>query len=535
MPVILATATDAPRDGFVSWCAVGAATPPLDPARRVVGLGRALEQALDTIRDEWFALARDMGREQSAVLAHAPACAANASDFGLMLAWTRVVDGFAAQPQTTLVVCDDPWLFRHLASRPGIRAGRPPALVFVEGCLRLRGLAARACVAVRAALAAGRFSGQRKSVSGRRGPWVLAYAHPGSAADGTDAYFGGLMAKVEGLARVLHVDGPTARAAAICGAGEQTVSIHAFGSPLFALSSVGTRWRPRIEGPNAWLIRRAAAREGGTGQAAMIAWQIHCQARWLAAARPSAVVWPWENHSWERAFVRACRSLGVRTAGYQHATIGRREWNYAPASNPDGAASLPDEILCAGEAWAARLRTFGHRSERPAVGGAWRIPAIARLPRESSGSIFVALPSDAAIAAEMIAAIRPLARQGQGISFIVRDHPMTPFPFAKEPGIARADGPLAGQRSVAAVLYAGTTLGLEAALGGLPTIRFRPETAIANDVLPDGFDLPAASAADLGEALRRTAPPPSFDAGAVFAPVEIEVWRKALFGAPGAA
>ena len=534
MPVILAMSARTPRSGFDVWCAIAGAAPALDPAGRVADLGKRLNGAFDAIQGEWFALARALGREPSAALAHAPACAANASDLGLMLAWTRVVESLAAESRTTLVLCDDPWLFRHLADRPGVRAGRPPKLASVEFRLRLRGLAARARVAARMALAAIRFSAQRKSVARQSGPWILAYAHPASAAGETDAYFGGLMTKVHGLARVLHVDGPSGRARRICGTSKQTLSLHAFGSPLFALTLVAARWRPRaegaktlsgVEGANAWLIRRAAAREGGTGQPAMLAWQIHCQNRWLAAAHPTVVAWPWENHSWERALVCACRSLDVKTVGYQHATVGRREWNYAPDSNPDE-ASLPDQILCAGSAWAARLRAFGHRAESLAVGGAWRMPSIARLAREPSGPVFVALPSDAAVAAEMIAAIQPLARRGS--RFIVRDHPMTPFPFAAEPGIGRADGPLAAQKKIAAVLYAGTTVGLEAVLGGLPTVCFLPETTIANDILPDGLSVPTASAAELGDVLRQATAAPAPDARNVFAPVEIDIWRAAL-------
>ena len=528
MAVVLSASNEAAQKTHDVWCSTGSAPPGLDPSLRIADVGRLLEEALDSIRDEWFALGRVLGEDSSAPYAHMPSCAANASDFGLMLAWTRLVDRWAAEAEAVLLVCDDPWLFRHLAARPGVRANRPPPLRPAELRLRLRGILSRALVSARMFLAALRFGRQRSGVS-PGGAWILAYGHPASRADGFDAYFGDLMGETPGLRRILHVDGPLARAEGLCESG-RTFALHAFGSPFAALGLWRARWRPNIEGPNAWLVRRAAAREGGTGQAAMIAWQVHCQERWLARAKPAAVAWPWENHSWERAFVRACRRASCSTVGYQHATVGAREWNYAPASNPDE-ASLPDRILCSGPAGAARLRAFGHEERRLAVGGAWRMPSLAPLSRDPAGPVFVALPSDLAIAAEMVAAIRPLARAGR--RFVVRDHPMTPLTFAEEPGLARADGPLADQKSVAAVLYAGTTVGLEAALGGLPTIRFRPEGRVANDVLPDGLDLPAASATELGEALRRVSAPLPLDIRAVFAPVARDVWRDAL--AAGAA
>jgi hypothetical protein len=523
MAVTLATAKGAPREGFDAWCAIGAEPGNADPARRIAGLGRLLEDALDRSRDEWLALGRELGQDPSAVLAHAPACATNASDLGLMLAWTRLVEEWATQSRTVLVVCDDPWLFRHLAARRGVSAGRAAPLWPEELRLGLRGFLARTLVAARVFLASLRFGRHVRVSPGSA--WILSYAHPGSSADDMDAYFGELMSDLPALRRVLHVDGPLARAERLC-ASARTISLHGFGAPIAALGLWRARWRPRLDGPNPWLIRRAAAREGGTGQAAMIAWQIHCQERWLARAKPAVVAWPWENHSWERAFVRAARRNDVKTVGYQHATVGAREWNHAPGSNPDGQASLPDLILCNGPANRARLRAFGHEQSRLAIGGAWRAPAQARLRRDPAGPVFVALPSDPAVAAEMVAAIQPLARIG--FRFVVRDHPMTPFSLAPGPGVTRAEGPLAAQKGVAAVLYAGTSVGLEAALCGLPTIRFRPENTVANDVLPEGIDLPSADRDELGRAVRSAVLPPSLDPGAVFAPREREVWRTVL-------
>jgi hypothetical protein len=194
---MLATSGSAPREGFDAWCVVGAEPENADSTRRVAGLGRLLEDALDRSRDEWLALGRELGREPSAVLAHAPACAANVSDLGLMLAWTRLVEDWATQSRTVLVVCDDPWLFRHLAARPGVRAGRAAALWPAELRLGLRGILARAFVAACAFRAALRFGWHALAAPG--GAWILSYAHPGSSADDKDAYFGDLMGELPAL------------------------------------------------------------------------------------------------------------------------------------------------------------------------------------------------------------------------------------------------------------------------------------------------------------------------------------------------
>ena len=52
-----------------------------------------------------------------------------------MLAWARLVYNLAEDEEVTLVVCDDPWLFRHLAKINGVNATKPPMLVKQVLCL----------------------------------------------------------------------------------------------------------------------------------------------------------------------------------------------------------------------------------------------------------------------------------------------------------------------------------------------------------------------------------------------------------------
>lgn len=512
------------RESFDAWCAVAADPGALAAAPAVADFGAALEAAFDSVRDDWWSLGRAMGRDPSAMLAHTPSCAANVSDFGLMLAWERLVDGWASGRTRVLVVCDDPWLFRHLAARDGVVADAPPGLVLRSLLLRVRGTAARAKVAISALGASLAF--RRRAVPAGM-PWLLVYGHPGSTVDGDDAYFGGLMQRIVGLRRALHVDAGFASVRRL--ESSRTFGLHAWGSPAAALKLMLARWRPRrelLKGPRGWLIRRAAAREGATGQPAMIAWQIACQERWLAVARPAAVAWPWENHAWERALVRAARRLGVRTVGYQHATVGGCEWNYAPASNPDGAESLPDTILCAGELSRRLLAAWGHAETRLAVAGALRFARAATPATDPGAPVFVALPFDGAVAAEIVAAIRPLAEEGR--RFRVKDHPLSPFRFEETANVARSAASLAEQPAVSAVIYAMTTVGLESALAGLPTLRFVPAKSVPVDVVPRETDVPAADARCLGAALATLRPPRSVRRDDVFAPVDMTVWSAAL-------
>ncbi|MEO5335366.1 MAG: hypothetical protein H7841_00520 [Magnetospirillum sp. WYHS-4] len=523
MPVMLRRSS-APGETWDAWAAIGTLVPELDPARRLEGLPRLLEEAFDAVAPDWLALGRSLAEGGDAVLAHAPTAAANVSDLGLMLAWSRLVAGWAMGGRRVLVVCPDPWLFRHLAALPGVEAGPPPPLAAAEAWLASRGLLARLRVGLRMARAALAF---RRSMPPPGKVWLLVYGHPASTPEGDDAYFGSLMREMPELHRVLHVDcGPDQ--ARRLGEGGRTVSLHGFGSPWTALALWRRRWRTRPGGPLAWLIRRAAALEGGTGGPAMIAWQIHCQERFLAAAKPYRVAWPWEHHSWERAFVRACRRQGVATLGYQHATVGWREWNQGPDSDPAGTAGLPDRILCVGEAYRERLVGYHVPEDVVGVAGALRY-AAGRMPRfDPAAPVFVALPFDSALAAEIVDALRPLARKGW--RFLVKDHPMTPYAFAPEPGLERSAVRLSDLEGVAAVVYCATTVGLEAVLVGLPTVRFLPAERPVLDVMPAGLTVPAATATDLEAVLAAAAPGPVLERSRVFAAPDPAIWREALFG-----
>jgi len=521
MTVLLHRSTNLPVAGWDQWVAIEAGPPRLDPATRLAGIDTALESAWPEGAADWLELAGMLAAQgNGAELAHAPACAGNASDLGMMLTWTRLVGRWAAGSDRVLVICDDPWLFRHFAALPGVRAGTPPGLMGPAVRAWLRGLAARLAVSARMARTALAWRAAARDLP-TAAPALLVYGHPASDADGGDAYFGALMAEVPDLVRLLHVDCPLSRARAL--SGPRTAALSGFGSPLVALGLWLRRWRPRPEGPQAWLVRRAATREGATGTPAMIAWQIHCQRRWLDSHRPRRVLWPWENHSWERVFVGDCRSRAIATIGYQHATIGRLELNYHPGEPP----RLPDRILCAGPFGRDALATWGVADEVLAVAGAWRFTAPARRTPTPGGAVFVALPADRPISLQMIRAIVPLSQQG--LRFVVREHPMTPVGFVPGPGLERATGPLPTVEGIATVLYAGTTVGLEAALAGLPVVRFCPDDRLANDILPAGIELAAAGAANLAATLAAARPLPSL-ATPLFAAVDVEFWRRLATG-----
>ena len=443
-----------------------------------------------------------------------------------MLAWSEIVRQRAERDDVTLVICNDPWLFRHLALIEGVKAGRVPLLWVNVFQKFLRGWIARLKFSAEALVKLILLRHQRGlAVSG--GPTLLAYANPNSSASGADEYFGDLMARIDNLARVIHVDGPLSRVWRLTKC-KRTTSLNAWGALSSVLKLPWARWRParrHLNGPYGWLVRRAVSKEGATAQAAAILWQVECQSRWLYQAKPAAVAWPWENHGWERGLVRQARKLGIKTIGYQHSVVGSEMFNYSPASNPNGLEDLPDDILCNGQATLNQLVTWGIPPDRMEIGGAFRIPKVHHCSPDPEGHVYLALPFDGETARQMVdAAINLIPKN---YKFFVKDHPMTPFEFAERDGLKRTNLQFFEIDGLAAVVYAATTVGLVSALAGLPTIRYQPRGIIALNILPSEVSLPAATEDNLETALRCAIPPDIIRDG-IFSPVNMEVWRECL-------
>ncbi len=485
-----------------------------------------LETAFQKIAPTWWALGKEMGREPTAIFSHTPSCAPNASDFGLMLAWSEIVRQSAARDDVTLVICNDPWLFRHLALIKGVEAGQVPRLWVNVFRLSLRGWLARLKFSAEALVKLILLRHQRRLVvSGT--PSLLAYANPYSSSDGVDGYFGDLMVHIDNLIRVIHVDGPIGRIWRLTKGG-RTTSLNAWGALSFVLKLPWVRWRPsrqHVTGSHGWLVRRAVSKEGATAQAAAIAWQVDCQSRWLNQANPIAIAWPWENHGWERNLVRQARDLAIKTIGYQHSVVGSEMFNYSPASNPNGLEDLPDNILSNGQATFDQLVAWGVPIDRVEIAGAFRIPKVRYCRPDPDGHVYLALPFDGETARQMIdAAVKLIPKN---YKFLVKDHPMTPFEFTEQDGLKRTTLQFFEINDLAAVVYAATTVGLVSALAGLPTIRFQPRGFIALNILPSEVSLPAATEDNLERVLRRAIPSKIICDG-IFSPINMEVWRECL-------
>jgi len=519
-----------PLPDYKFWLAVSGTQTLAEPDRQLPGLAERLEEAFVNERETWWRLGRELSQEPGSDIAHMPTTGAVGSDFGIMLAWARLVRELAENDDVTLVVCDDPWLFRHLAKIESVDADVPPSLSLETLRRRLRGVFARGRVALRNTMAAIRLQAQRRIIQDGD-PVILVYGHPDSDANGKDAYFGDLMARHETLKRLLHTDCPTGQARELS-ADKRTASLHAWGSPLFALSLAFCKWRPgpqHLGGEFGWLIRRAAIIENSGGGPAMNRWQAHCQARWLDATHPGRVIWPWENHGWERNLCRATHKRNISTIGYQHTVIGPHQFNYATHTNHDGLISIPDVVVADGPAYRDEMQAWGVPEERLLVGGAFRFPRFAVDLYDPQGPVFVPLSAVSAAGRAQLDVARAIAAQGRRV--LVKPHPMYPLEFTEHGTLSRAARPLAEQRGLSAILYTTGTSGLEALLMGIPGYRLMQEDRISIDILPQGFTTEAVTAGNATEAIlndRGGRPRTAWDD--ILADPDRGLWKSLLFG-----
>ena len=106
---------------------------------------------------------------------------------------------------------------------------------------------------------------------------------------------------------------------------------------------------------------------------------------------------------------------------------------------------------------------------------------------------------------------------------------MYPLFFEESLYIRRTSKPLNEHESVSVVLYCASTVGLEAYLARLPTIRYLITDGLAMNILPGSVIVPTTDFTKLLESVRNVVVPtdgPLWED--VFPPVQMSVWRDIL-------
>src|SRR6185369_10327553 len=100
----------------------------------------------------------------------------------------------------------------------------------------------------------------------------------------------------------------------------------------------------------------------------------------------------------------------------------------------------------------------------------------------AANPVLFALCTDRETARQMIDAAQKLAATGRRV--LVKEHPMAPSLLPVPSSVERVTEDIDGVGGLAAIVYAASTIGLEAMAAGVPAFRFLPERIIALDPLP---------------------------------------------------
>ena len=508
------------------WYSVTGTKVGLDNSLLIDDIGQLLEENFTDIGELWWKLGEELGKTKGGKFAHMPTAASYNSDFGQMLAWTKVTKILAAREGIFIAICDDPWVFRQLSQIDGVEPGEFPHLWTKVLFLVVRGYLARTRLAWKNSFAAILFRKQAKNL-GSFETALLAYAHPQSEPDGSDAYFGDLVNKVSSMKRLIHTDGKISLSRRLM--GKNTASLHGWGRIFYSFQLVFNKWKPdfsKISGDYIWLIRRSVAIENGGAGIAANSWQMHCQKNFILELKPKIIMWPWENHPWERELTRCAKNQKIRTIGYQHAVIGSQQFNPCPKSNFDGLESIPSKIICSGTAYHDQLLRWGIPEDRLVIGGAFRFTKVNSGHYNPKGPVFVAASADTEITETLMEAV--VSAQGGGRKFLVKNHPLYPKNITETETIKVTDKTIPEQCGISAVVYGTGASGLEGLLAGIPTFRIRPHNKVAVNVLPEGIDAVPFSVSRLREELDKAVPPKKLWWEKIYAPVTLDVWREQL-------
>ena len=224
---------------------------------------------------------------------------------------------------------------------------------------------------------------------------------------------------------------------------------------------------------DAALIAYLRGCEHASGEVAMQRVMAQAFERMFAHLKPTAVVYPFENRSWEKHLLRAARRNGVtRCVGYQHSSLTPRHLAFSGAAGLTGLKDLPDAIVTCGEVTAERIRSEVPQARAlVTAGAALRARRLDIAPPDKPG-VLVPISSSRAEAWELLRAVHELARRVP-VPVIVRTHPTIPiddlysqFDWPEHVRLSRGRALAEDLGAADVVVYSSSTVALEGLLYG---------------------------------------------------------------------
>ncbi len=488
--------------------------------KQLLPLGDRLHRIAEKLRQPFLDFIADLGRIQQDQLGWwSSTCAwknSTASDLFLLICYEHTVDELLTEQGDTplIIVVEDSWFYNQLketyGGRSDVQFQQNPRLW--TACLKadLLGMTARIVWAIRLVR---NFVVQRwfwkGSVSQCPERQVAFHSYPQvrclRGEEGwNDPYLGDLDRQLEAAGfTVRRFSNPE------LGGLEEALARreHYFIPLILFLSFQGlfrallATWRPRWPAepeicglPVNLLLLREWCLDRWRSSYLLYRVFLDCAMRFFEREPVMAVVYPYENHPWEKMLILAARRHKVATLGHQHgggiATFmlpyffGQGEAEYAP---------MPDIIMTSGPYSHQLLASGGTPPDRLVMGGSLRYHGYAQMlgKTPSPGAVntrrvLVALPIEKQLAQHLILALRRAFPDGgvaDGITFLVKAHPMCPIdPDSFQWPVATATGAFQDAvHSSTIVLYAGTSTGLEALAMGRRALRYRSELLLNTD------------------------------------------------------
>ena len=215
----------------------------------------------------------------------------------------------------------------------------------------------------------------------------------------------------------------------------------------------------------------------------------------------SRIIYLYENQPWERALCwEARRSLPNATlVGYQHAGIPKYLLNFYLAPGEDKEAPLPHRIVTVGKHTAELLASDGYGPNRIRVGGAIQVQSLLAKASSSMDSlsaapepvVLVAPSNGQEEASELVDLAAHLFDEDEGVRIIVKCHPVMPFEMIINAlGFELPAHVQVSDESIdelilksSAIVYSGSTVGVQAIALGVPAVHFRTQYDLDMDPL----------------------------------------------------
>lgn len=268
-------------------------------------------------------------------------------------------------------------------------------------------------------------------------------------------------------------------------------------TPSRIFRSLRSFWWPRwpdalsVRGHSVrWLCLREWWLE--VGRASLCAYRLYyeCVRGMLSKGSWRTLISFYENQPWEKLQVLAARASGVRTVGIQVSLFSRFYLPHALGRGEQERLPLPDLLGSSGEAARRLWEESGFPASSLRLCGALRYPDLAERTRsrnpappkaEERSRVLVVLPIDPELTRHLLDALArafPDGGAADGLRLRIRAHPVEPMPrdWVQFPATIAETTSTNLQEDLSAcgvVLFAGSTVGLEALAEGKVVLRYR--------------------------------------------------------------